>query len=185
MIDDWRFEPDGFGPAVAGFTTTYRAGRQALEILCPESDPDAFHEYRKQVKYAWYQLRLLESMAPSMLTPARTVAGALGDALGQVNDLAVVMATWLDDDPEGFGGSDQAGRAGQLIGNLRADFQQQATGIGLRFHAEEPHALADRIERYWVLWREHGPEQRDRAVGSGSSRALIGLAQGAPPSVRR
>jgi CHAD domain-containing protein len=165
MIDDWRLKPRGFGSAVTGLTNTYRAGRHALEQLLSEPTPDAFHEYRKQVKYTWYQLRLLEAMAPSMLTPTRECAGALGDTLGKVNDLAV-MATWLDGDPGGFGGSRQAERARTLIDDMRFDLEQRSISVGLRFHAEEPDALAKRIEHYRSVWREHGPEM---AIGPSES----------------
>lgn len=161
MIDDWRLKPHGFRTAVTGLTNTYRAGRRALELLLSEPNPGAVHEYRKEVKYIGYQLRLLESMAPSMLMPTRVCAGALGETLGQVNDLAV-MATWLDGDPGGFGGSRQAARARRLIDDRRSDLQRRSISVGLRFHTEEPDALAIRIEHYWAVWREHGPEMAIR-----------------------
>ena len=157
LIDQWRLDPGGYRPAIDGLNDTYRTGRQALEATLAGPTAEAFHEYRKQVKYTWYHLRLLDDLAPSMLGSAKACAGALAETLGQVNDLAV-MSEWLEAEPGDLGGAGGQAETLRLIHNRQADLQTRSISVALRLHGEEPTAFAKRIDRYWAIWREHGPE---------------------------
>ena len=52
-----------------GLEATYRRGQRGMRRARRDTDEARMHEWRKGVKYLWYQMRLLEPTAPSMLSP--------------------------------------------------------------------------------------------------------------------
>src|SRR5262245_10740438 len=57
----WRPAHRGFAALAAGIDVTYRRGRKALRRVREHARADDFHEWRKQMKALWYQLRLVEA----------------------------------------------------------------------------------------------------------------------------
>jgi len=152
LASRWEVD-DNFGSIETGIATTYRSGRRALraairdtsdEAIRDTSD-EAIHEWRKRVKDLWYQLRLLEPIAPSALTPVIAQLDDLGESLGVDHDLAVAAAH-LDADG---------------VANARAlqrSSRDWTLRVGATLYAEPTPAFVARLERYWALTRRRGPE---------------------------
>lgn len=157
LIDGWKLDGTGFDAIAGGLQKTYRRGRRALDAAIEAPTSQAFHEYRKRVKYTWYHVRLLEETAAALLGPLEQRLHALSDTLGDEHDLAVLSAQLLTD-PDEFGGDDQVSAAMLIIDGQRADLQRRAISAGARLHAERPEAFVRRIAAYWDAWHEHGPE---------------------------
>jgi CYTH domain-containing protein/CHAD domain-containing protein len=155
-IDHWKI-PSGFAPVAAGLRRTYERGaRQHAEVERRPTD-ERMHEWRKETKRLWYQLRLLREAAPSVLDPAIDVLHALGDALGDDHDLAVLVAA-LDADPAAYGGEETVERA---ISSARAEQEVLRSGairLGATVYAESGKQFTKRMRRYWETTVEQGPE---------------------------
>lgn len=73
-----------------GMKATYRRGRHAGEAALKSLDIDALHAWRKQVKYHWHHLSLMQGFDGSETRQAIRAASELGDLLGTHHDLAVL-----------------------------------------------------------------------------------------------
>jgi hypothetical protein len=106
------------------------------------------HEWRKQSKYLWHQLQLLE---PAWIG----VDGDLGDrfhqlstTLGEDHDLAVLRQMISTGGPQ---------TVVAPIDRRRAELQRAAFALGEQLYAEAPRDFVDRIERYWTAWKASLP----------------------------
>jgi CYTH domain-containing protein len=148
----WKI-PRGFDVIEAGVAATYRQGRSALRRVRADPTDHRVHEWRKSVKYLWYQMQLLHDAAPSVLGPLVEELDRLGGMLGDDHDLSVLIELVRDD----HAGSD-ALHVGELARTQQQALRAHAMRSGSTIYAEPDHAFAHRIERYWRLAVELGPE---------------------------
>ena len=97
-IDDWKVD-DGFVTLGAGIEETSRTGRRDLRRARKKPTDDRLHEWRKSVKNLWYQTRLVQRVAPSVLQALVASLDDLAEALGDDHDLAVLIER-LRSDPD-------------------------------------------------------------------------------------
>ncbi|MBC7986689.1 MAG: CHAD domain-containing protein, partial [Sphingomonadaceae bacterium] len=148
----WTLDEDGFAPAAEGMARIYGEGRAFAGSLAPGATDEAFHEWRKRVKYHWQHARLLKLMQPEAIEPHAAAAGALAALLGEHHDLAVLRAH-LADAPEGYARADALLVVEALIERRRIACEDEIfEGAGALFK-EKPGALARRWSGYWEAWR--------------------------------
>ena len=149
---DWKVKEDGFEALAGGLAKTYRRAQKALAAAEDDPSPEAWHEWRKRVKYHWYHARLLREIWPDMVGTRRELADDLSDLLGDHHDLAVFearMDAWetIEKDP----------RLGDLLRGAIAAQQEklleEALPLGRRLFAEDADALQERWQLYWTQWR--------------------------------
>jgi len=171
--------PKGFGAVADGLEATYRRGRVGLRVAREDPTDEHVHEWRKTVKHLWYQTRLLEPTAPSILGPLVHRLDDLADDLGDDHDLAV-LAHLLEGDGDGFGAGAQRRAGIQLARHHQNDLRHRAFGLGARVYAEKPTAFVTRMEAYWRIDRSLGAEPR-----AGTIADLAELADRPPRTVER
>jgi CYTH domain-containing protein/CHAD domain-containing protein len=152
----WTLDDD-FDPLGQGLAATYRAGRQALRRARYDPTDEHVHEWRKAVKYLWYQTRLLHDAAPSVLGPMVEQLDALAEALGDDHDLAVMVAA-LDAEPDRFGEPDVVDHARRIARDQQDAMRTRAFRAGASVYAERPTALRERVTTYWRVAADRGPE---------------------------
>ena len=155
-IDDWNVD-DGFVTLGAGIEATYRTGRRDLRRARNKPTDDRLHEWRKSVKNLWYQTRLVQRIAPSVLHALVASLDDLAEALGDDHDLAVLIER-LRSDPDRFGGKRQVKHAVRLARSQQDDLRRRAFRLGATVYAETPGAFGRRIGTYWRRTVELGPE---------------------------
>lgn len=171
--------PKGFDAVAEGLESTFRRGRRGLRAAQEEMTDENLHEWRKAVKHLWYQVRLLEPTAPSVLGPLVDRLDDLCDALGDDHDL-VVLVELLESGPEAFGTDGEARAGVGLARRQQADLRRRAFGLGARVYAEKPAAFAERLELYWKVDRDLGQEPR-----AGTIADLAALGDEPPRTVER
>lgn len=62
----WTPEHRRFGALGAGLAITYKRGRKAMHRAIERGQANDFHEWRKQVKTLWYELRLIQDCSPGI-----------------------------------------------------------------------------------------------------------------------
>jgi CHAD domain-containing protein len=150
--DRWPLSDRGGSALIAGVRRVYRAGRKELARVRQHPSDESLHEWRKQTKYLWHQLEMLEPMAPSILEAMVRQAHQLSDYLGDDHDLAVLRVRL----------SRMNGRAPRTalrsvvrrIGRARSDLRAKALEVGERVYAEKPRRFSKRLEDLWRAWRE-------------------------------
>jgi len=150
--------PRGFDTIEAGINATYRQGRKSLRQVRTDPTDHRLHDWRRAVKYLWYQIRLVHDAAPSVLDPLVDELDRLAEALGDDHDLTVLVEL-LDRHPDDYGTTDDVAHVRKLARHHQRELRERAVRCGATIYAEPDHAFADRIARYWNLAVDLGPER--------------------------
>jgi CYTH domain-containing protein/CHAD domain-containing protein len=155
-VEEWEI-PDDFATLAVGLDDTYRRGRRALRRARDKPTDRRMHEWRRSVKHLWYQVRLIERAAPSVLEAMVASLDDLAEALGDDHDLAVLIER-LAADPERFGGKRQVKQARRLARAQQRDLRRRAFRLGATVFAEPDRSFARRMRAYWETTVDEGPE---------------------------
>ena len=142
----------------SGVTDTYRAGRRAFRRAEQQPTDRRLHEWRKEVKYLWYQLRLLRDASPSVIGPVVDHLDDLAEALGEDHDLAVLVEH-LDATPDAFGPPATVHQVRDIARALQSALRERAFRAGAVVYAERADDFGRRIAAYWRLSVDRGPER--------------------------
>ncbi len=150
-LPDWRIEHDGWAALEPGLRRTYRTGHRALALATETSSVKNLHEWRKQAKYLWHQLQLLETAWTGSEKELDDQAHKLSQLLGDDHDLAVLRET-LAADPLTYGGHRILKGVFAVIDRRREELEQQAFAIGRQLYKDSPRVFTSRIEPYRKAW---------------------------------
>ena len=158
MSQRWKLprDPDTLE---SGIAATYRQGRTALRRVRSHPTDHRLHEWRKAVKYLWYQIQLVHDAAPSVLGPLVDELDRLSEDLGDDHDLTV-LAELLEADRGGIHTASEVEHVIELARDRQAALRDRAIRSGATIYVETSQAFADRIGRYWRLAVDLGPEPR-------------------------
>jgi CHAD domain-containing protein len=130
----------------------YRNGREAFAVAQADPSQEHLHEWRKQVKYLWHQLQVLQPIQPGQLTTLADQAHTLANALGDDHDLAILAHKFLEE-PERFPDRGTVHKLVDLIVRRRVLLQEHAMTLGHCLYEEKPRQFVDRLRVYWHAWR--------------------------------
>ena len=87
----WHAE-DARNALADGLASTYRKGRAAFHKVQCSSTDRRLHGWRRQAKYTWHQLEILQVLAPASIERIARRFGRLSDYIGDDHDLAMLSA---------------------------------------------------------------------------------------------
>ena len=152
-LEHWNLQRRGWGGIRAGVQRIYARGRRDFAGAYALPSDEAFHDWRKQVKYLWYHAQILENIWPSGYAgPRLQELDQLGELLGWDHDLAVLRTTVLAEFP-------RAGATATLlalerrIAAVRSRMQGQARLLGERIYLERSREFTRRLGGYWRVWQ--------------------------------
>ncbi len=142
----YRFSAEGFEVIADGLARTYGRARTAMRQALAQPSADAFHEWRKRVKYHRHHCDLLRDLWPRPMKARASELQRLADMLGDEHDLAVLAAT-----AEGAGDRNSRSQRAllALIDGRRTALQQAAEPLGRCLFAEKQDAFRKRVTHYW------------------------------------
>jgi len=158
----WPMGQRGWAVLGAGLKRVYRNGREAFAVAQNDSSQECLHEWRKQVKYLWHQLQVLQPIQLGHLRALADQVHTLANALGDDHDLAMLSHKFLEE-PDRLPDRTTMHTLTDLIERRRAHLQEQAMTLGHRLYEEKPRIFADRLREYWRAW--HG--KASKATPSG------------------
>lgn len=147
-VESWDLDDDGWDAIAGGLRKTYQRGRVRMADAYEHPSTEAFHEWRKRVKYHWYHMRLLRDIWADEMNPRRKAAKDIADLLGDEHDLAVLREAVLEA-PPAFGDSRVVQTLVALIDRRRVELREAAEPLGMRLYAERPGAHVRRLGGYW------------------------------------
>ena len=150
-LAEWSIDRDGWEALENGVRRVYRTGHRALSLATENPSVANLHEWRKQSKYLWHLLQLLE---PAWMGHEKELANQvhqLSRLLGEDHDLAVLRQT-LAADPLTYGGHRLLKELFVFIDRSRGEFQRQAFALGRQLYKDSPKVFSSRIESYWKAW---------------------------------
>jgi CHAD domain-containing protein len=167
-LDSWPIEHDGWAAIKDGLQDVYKKGCRSFAAALADPTVEVLHEWRKQSKYLWHQIQILEPLWPELLEKLADEVHRLTQILGDDHDLAVLRQTVLAD-PDAFGGDRTLEVLLALADRRREEVQQQAFSLGKRIYEDNPRGFADRIHGYWKAWRSEGDATAAEAGKSGQT----------------
>jgi len=151
-VEKWSLAHNGFGAVGQGLTDVYKQGRLGFANAYRKQRVKDFHEWRKQVKYLWYHVRLLRQLWPEPLKNLADELETLTDYLSDDHDLALLRDKVLEQSGKSDDGTEIEALVA-LIDQHRGELQVKAKVLGARIYAEKPAAFVGRTRTYWQAWR--------------------------------
>jgi CHAD domain-containing protein len=105
----------------------------------------SLHEWRKQTKYLWHQLQLLQATWTDSEKELVNRIHQVATLLGEDHDLAVLCET-LAADPLTYGGHHILKGVFAVIDQRRGELERQAFALGREIYREPPRTFTSRIE---------------------------------------
>lgn len=149
--DNWRVGHGSWSVVGAGVKRTYSGARKAFRLAQTAATDEHLHEWRKQTKYFWHQLQILEPLWPGPLGELADECHKLADFLGDDHDLAVLRQRAIEA-REAFPTEASHKALLGLIERCRAGLQEKALELGQRLYEEKPAIFAARLGKYWRDW---------------------------------
>jgi CHAD domain-containing protein len=148
------FGNHGWSVLGPGIRRVYRAGRAAFENAARDPSANHLHEWRKQAKYLWHQIQILEPIRPSALAKRAKSIHELSDRLGGDHDLVVLRQQVANPRAR----LARAARATmiRLIEARRAELQKEALALGAQLYLKPPKRFEEELARWWRSWRARG-----------------------------
>jgi CHAD domain-containing protein len=138
-----------------GLRRVYRRGRKGLWRAYADPTALRFHEWRKRVKYLWYQVRLLNPLWPGLFSAWAEELHLLSERLGAAHDVVQLQAR-IEDAPELCPDGAQREILLRLLARRRREWEGRARPLGERAYIESPGAFVRRMGGYWRVWQGEG-----------------------------
>jgi CHAD domain-containing protein len=152
----WRPMHPHFGALAAGIRVSYRRGRKALARARQRQGATDFHEWRKQIKALWYQLRLVERCSSGIGKDVRVLRQAetwLGD-----DHNVVVLCGELSKDASLC----DVARLRQAADKYQCELRRKATESAAGIYRDRPANYVRRVKHAWTAWHRHDGIHRAR-----------------------
>lgn len=147
----WRLRGEEWQVIGGGLERIYNRGKQAMRLAARSRASEDLHDWRKQVKYLWHQLQILEPAWPTLLRELVRQTHKLADHLGDDHDLAVLREK-ISSHPDAFQNNDRDALIA-VLDRRRKQLQGKAFKLGARIFEEKPRRFSSRIGGYWRQWR--------------------------------
>jgi CHAD domain-containing protein len=157
-MEEWPVGRKGWSALGRGLKRVYRRGRDAFKEARGYPSVENLHEWRKQTKYLWHQIQVLEPMRPEELGKLAELAHTLADHLGDDHDLSVLLDMLLNK-RECFPDADAVAALVDVIVRRQAELRERAWEVGGAIYGEQPKDFADRLRGYWKLWKADSPRR--------------------------
>jgi CHAD domain-containing protein len=161
-VEGWPLQERGWKGIEPGLRRVYAQGRREFARARAEGSDEAFHEWRKWVKYLWYHAQLVRLVWPWAMAALIEELDELGERLGQDHDLTVLRQMVC-------GQMDRPVRPTtlqalvELIQARQGELRSQAQGTGRRIYAERPRDFMRRLRAYWRAWgAEEGGDAKEK-----------------------
>lgn len=144
-------EHEGFGAFKSGLKKIYGDGRDAMKDAYKNPSPDAFHEWRKDVKYLWHHMEIMTPTWEVVVGEYADELHQLADYLGKEHDYAVLQSTLLDL-PAGVADVEAVRLLNTVLDAERERLQKLAKPLAKRLYVDKKKAFARRLDAYWHAW---------------------------------
>ncbi|MDR5589820.1 CHAD domain-containing protein [Christiangramia sp. SM2212] len=146
-IKQWPVRSNNIDIILPSIERVYQRGNDAMKVSFENPTTENFHEWRKRVKYLWYQLLLLQDTWPQFFETLEAEVHLLADFLGDDHDLMLFMNKVLSEDFH-LKDEEQKEMFEALIAEFSDQLRKDAEIKGKLIYAESPEDFRNRIGKY-------------------------------------
>jgi CHAD domain-containing protein len=154
----WQLKHAGFAALASGIRESYDGGRKALARAKKTGCAADFHEWRKQVKTLWYELRLTEGASAPLDAHIATLE-RFEHWLGDDHNVVVLCERLSEETPA----LATVWRAGD---RLQRSLRRRAIQSGTRAYQRSAKAFLRSVKRAWNAARERTQTHTSRTLAS-------------------
>lgn len=148
----WPVEENDIKIILPSIKRVYKRGYKAMLKAAENPSAAIYHEWRKRVKYLWYQLRLLEDLWPNLFDTWEKEVHELANFLGDDHDL-MVLKQKIEENAFDIK-EKQKELLLAIIRETSDNHRKNAHEIGRLIYTEEPKIFKNRMENYAVAgWK--------------------------------
>lgn len=133
----WRLRGEDWVLIGEGLERSYRRGRKKMALARQSRDTECLHDWRKQVKYLWHQLQILEPLRPRKIGTLANRCHKLADHLGDDHDLAV-LGSKIANHAGAFERKQDLDELLRQVDRRRVQLQHESFTLGTRLFADKP-----------------------------------------------
>jgi len=151
-VPDFRLDHASVDAALG---RAYKKAHKAFAAAQREPSNEHLHEWRKQVKYHFHQLELVQPLKPNRIDATIKQAHKLADHLGDDHDLALLQQKIVLHATQAPASS-AAVATDALIDEIkrrRAKLQRKSYRLGKKLYADKPKRVAKRMGKYVEAWQ--------------------------------
>lgn len=146
-LDSLSIKHDSFKMFKKGLRKVYKRGYKRMDVAYERiPDAEAFHDWRKRVKYLWYHMTILQPVHPAKIMPLVTQLDELSDLLGLAHDYAVLYET-IASHPK-----TQSGLGRQLLAIIdykRGELELSAKPFGEAIYSLKSKKFTKQVKKWW------------------------------------
>jgi CHAD domain-containing protein len=157
-VRQWEPAHGQFGALAAGIRLSHRRGRKAMARARQRQGADDFHEWRKQMKALWYELRLVEDASPRIRRDVIALHRA-ESWLGDEHNM-VVLCEELSKDGSICDGRVDLDRMRLAADRYQCELREKALARAKRIYARGSREYAEIIGRAWKT--AHSSQREDQ-----------------------
>jgi len=146
-LTSWPVDSNKIEIILPGIERVYKRGCKALDKAYKVPNKENFHEWRKRVKYLWYQTLLLQDIWRNFFDTLEAEIHQLADFLGNDHDLMELKEKILSADFE-LQDESQKELMLALINEYSESLRAEARTKGELIYAESPKDFKKRIGKY-------------------------------------
>lgn len=151
-IESWKISPNDWSGIASSLKRVYKHGYENFPHAYDQPTAENFHEWRKQVKYLWYHLRILQPLWPATIESATEQLKLLSEYLGDDHDFANLRQLLIEQ-PKLAKEPAELEALLALCDRRQPQLKLEAQFLGQRIYAEKPSDFVDRFGVYWDAWR--------------------------------
>jgi hypothetical protein len=155
----WSPAHNRFGALAPGLRKTHKRGRKAMTRALQCHRATDFHDWRKQIKALWYELRVIEESGPRI----HRDAGALNHAetwLGDDHNV-VVLCAHLSSNQSSWRDSPEFRRLRRVGDRYQQELRRKAIAATKAIYGVPTSVYVRRVKSAWRHW-----ERQSRSVRS-------------------
>lgn len=136
----------------------YHRGYKGLRQARREPTTEQLHQWRKRVKYLWYQMDILHPIWPGLMVPWAEELHSLSEWLGTDHDLAILMEQ-LESGHLLAGRQKGKAQLQRLITIYREELMGDILPLGHRLYSLPPKAFTRLIGHWHTTWHRYPDAQ--------------------------
>ena len=151
-IPEWQFLNRHKKIFSKSIPRVYKRGLKAFSDAYHQQTDDAFHEWRKRVKYLLYHTQLMRPFWDYIMKPYEKAVKSLSNFLGEDHDLFLIKQA-LQSGMVALSEAETK-QIFDIVVTEQQSKRRDAYYLGKKVYAEHPEAFGSRIFYYFDTWKE-------------------------------